>query len=55
MTKVEFALIMNIIDKHTIRRSYNYGAPDTTHIDNVEALKDDLIKYYEEVMKDGNT
>ena len=45
---------MNVIDKHTITRSYNYGAPDTTHIDNVEALKYDLIKHYEEIMKDGS-
>lgn len=54
MTKVEFALIMNIIDKHTVTKSYNYGAPNTTHIDNVEALKDDITKHYEEVMKDGS-
>lgn len=38
MTKVELALILQIIDTHTTKHSYNYGAPDSTHIDNVGEL-----------------
>ena len=51
MTKVELALILQIIDTHTITRSYNYGSPDTKHIDSVDNLKQDIISKYEEVMK----
>lgn len=54
MTKVELALILQIIDTHTINRSYNYGAPDSKHIDDVDKLKEDIINKYEEVMKDAN-
>lgn len=54
MTKVELALILQIIDTHTIKRSYNYGAPDTIEIKDVDLLKTDIIKQYEEVMKDAN-
>ena len=53
MTKVELALILQIIDTHTVKKSYNYGAPDTTHIDDVNKLKQDIILKYEEVMKDA--
>lgn len=51
MTKVELALILQIIDTHTTKRTYNYGAPDTTHIDDVNKLKKDIILKYNEVMK----
>ena len=51
MTKVELALILQIIDTHTEKKTYNYGAPDTKHIDNVDKLKEDIIKKYEEIMK----
>lgn len=53
MTKVELALILQIIDTHTIKRSYNYGAPDTTHIDDVNKLKKDIMLKYEEVLKEN--
>ena len=53
MTKVELALILQIIDTHTTKYSYNYGAPDSKHIDNVDKLKEDIISKYEEVMKDS--
>lgn len=51
MTKVELALVLQIIESHTVRRTYNYGAPDTKEIDNVDRLKQDIIKSYNEVMK----
>lgn len=54
MTKVELALILQIIDTHTIKHSYNYGAPDSKRIDDVDKLKKDIIIKYEEVMKDAN-
>ena len=51
MTKLELALILQIIDTHTVKKSYNYGAPDTTHIDDVDKLKGDIISKYKEIMK----
>ena len=54
MTKVVLALILKIIDAHIVRRTYNYGAPDTIEIDNIEALKDDIERHYEQYMKEGN-
>ena len=45
MTKVELALILQIIDTHTIKRSYNYGAPDTIEIDDVDKLKQHTRNY----------
>ena len=54
MTKVELALILKIIDSHTTTHTYNYGAPDTTHIDDVGKLRADIIRHYEEVMKEDN-
>lgn len=47
MTKVELALVLKTIDAHTKRYSHNYGAPDTVQIDDVTALKKDLIQQYE--------
>ena len=38
MTKVELALILKIIDAHSVKHTYNYGAPDSTYIDNVGEL-----------------
>lgn len=54
MTKVELALILKIIDAHTVKRTYNYGAPDTFEIDNIDALKDDIERHYEQYMKEVN-
>lgn len=54
MTKVELALILQIIDTHTIKHSYNYGAPDSKHINDVDKLKEDIISKYKEVMKEDN-
>lgn len=54
MTKLELALILKIIDSHTTTHTYNYGAPDTTHIDDVGKLKADLIKHYNEYMREDN-
>ena len=51
MTKVELALILQIIDTHTEKYTYNYGAPDTKRISDVDKLKEDIVKKYEEVMK----
>lgn len=51
MTKLELALILQIIDTYTNTRTYNYGAPDTKHIDNVDKLKEDIISKYKEIMK----
>lgn len=54
MTKVELALIMTIIDKHTTAYSPNYYPEDKIirEIKDVGLLKEDIIKHYEEVMKD---
>lgn len=56
MTKIELALILQIIDTHTKCFSPNYYPEDKVikQIDDVEALKEDIIKKYEEVMKDAN-
>lgn len=53
MTKIELALILKIIDSHTITHTYNYGAPDTANIDDVGELRADIIRHYEEIMKDS--
>ena len=56
MTKLELALILNIIDKHTTSYSPNYYPEDKVirEIKDVDLLRDDIIKHYEEVMKDAN-
>ena len=56
MTKLELALILNIIDKHTTSYSPNYYPEDRVirEIKDVGSLKDDIIKHYEEIMKDAN-
>ena len=53
MTKVELALILQIIDTHTKCYSPNYYPEDriTKQIDDVDSLKEDIISKYEEVMK----
>lgn len=53
MTKIELALILNMIDKHTTSYSPNYYPEDrvTKQIDDVDSLKEDIINKYEEVMK----
>lgn len=55
MTKLELALIMQIIDNHAKKCSArNYGGTDSVVIDNVFLLKQDIKKHYDEVMKDEN-
>lgn len=53
MTKIEFGLILALIDKHTTRYTPNY-CPDNVRksIEDVNELRTDLIKHYEEFMKD---
>ena len=58
MTKLELALILNIIDKHTILYNPNYlpeGVGTREEIDSVQGLKEDIISHYEEVMKNATT
>ena len=54
MTKIELALILQIIDTHTNCYSPNYYPDDRIkkHIDDVDLLKEDIISKYEEVMKE---
>jgi hypothetical protein len=56
MTKLELALILNIIGKHTTSYSPNYYPEDKVirEIKDVDSLIDDIIRHYEEVMKDTN-
>lgn len=56
MTKVELALILQIIDTHTRYYSPNYYPEDrvTKQIDDVDSLREDIITKYEEVMKEDN-
>ena len=53
MTKVELALILQIIDTHTKCFSPNYypECMAMKQIDDVDSLKEDIIKKYEEVME----
>lgn len=56
MNKLELALILNIIDKHTTSYSPNYYPEDKVirEIKDVDLLKADIIKHYNEVIKDAN-
>ena len=56
MTKLELALILNIIDKHTTSYSPNYYPEDKVirEIKDVDLLKADIIKNYEVVMKNAD-
>lgn len=53
MTRVELALILKIIDSHTTSYSPNYYPEDKVirEIKDVDLLKADIIKHYNEVMK----
>ena len=54
MTKVELALILKIIDSHTISHSPNYLPENVIireQIDSVKGLKEDIITHYNEIMK----
>lgn len=53
MTKIELALILQIINTHTKCFSPNYYPEDkmTKQIDDVDKLKEEIISKYEEVMK----
>lgn len=55
MTKIELALILQIINTHTKCFSPNYYPEDKVikQIDDVDALKEDIINKYDEVMKDS--
>jgi hypothetical protein len=54
MTKLELALILKIIDSHTISYSPNY-LPDNViireQLDSIQGLKEDIITHYNEIMK----
>ena len=54
MTKIELALILKIIDSHTISYSPNY-LPDNIiireQLDSIQGLKEDIITHYNEIMK----
>ena len=55
MTRVELALILKIIDSHTISYSPNYLPENVMvreQIDSVKGLKEDIIMHYNEIMKD---
>jgi hypothetical protein len=55
MTKIELALILRIIDCHTKTYASNYyNGSDTKRIDNVNALKEDITRHYEQIMKEEN-
>ena len=47
-------IILKIIDAHSVKHTYTCGAPDTIHIDNVNKLKEDIEKHYEQYMKEIN-
>ena len=54
MTKIELALIMKIIDCHTKTYSSNYyNGSDSKRIDDVPALKAEIIKHFE-MLKEEN-
>ena len=50
MTKIELALILKIIDSHTTKYTSHYNEC-TKSILNAQALKNDIIKHYEEYLK----
>ena len=55
MTRVELALILKIIDAHTVSYSPNYLPENVIireQIDSIQGLKEDIIKHYNEIMKD---
>lgn len=54
MTKLEFALVMKIIDAHTTVQEHNYDNEVGKTIKDVQALKADMIRHYEDVMKEDN-
>lgn len=54
MTRVELALILKIIDSHTISYSPNYlpeGVGVREEIDSIQGLKDDIVMHYNDIMK----
>jgi hypothetical protein len=52
MTKIELALILKIIDSHTTKYTSQYYNECTESIPNVQALKNDIVKHYEEYLKE---
>lgn len=57
MTRVELALILKIIDSHTISCSPNYLPENVIireyreQLDSVQGLKDDIVMHYNDIMK----
>lgn len=54
MTKVELALILKIIDSHTKYYNPNYlpeGVGIREEIDSIRGLKEDIVKHYNEIMR----
>lgn len=54
MTKVELALILKIIDSHTVLYNPNYlpeGVGVRKEIDSIQGLKDDIVMHYNDIMK----
>ena len=54
MTKVELALILKIIDSHTISYSPNYLPENVIireQLDSGQGVKEEIIKQYKEIMK----
>lgn len=53
MTKVELALILKIIDSHTILYNPNYLPENAIReqLDSVRGLKEDIIMHYNNIMK----
>lgn len=55
MTRLELELILKTIDCHTKTYSSNYyNGSDIKRIDDVVELKRDIIKSYEQYMKEEN-
>ena len=53
MTKLELALIMKIIDCHTKTYSNNYyNGSDSKRIHDVPAMRAEIIKHFEEVLRE---
>ena len=57
MTRVELALILKIIDSHTILYNPNYlpnGIGVREEIDSIKGLKEDIIQHYNKIMRSEN-
>lgn len=52
MTKIEFKLVMKTIDAHVKTHTTNYSFQEYRYIDDIPALKADLINMMEEFITD---